>query len=565
MSTAPTLTPEFMYALGAGSTNADDLRALRSAVQRRRVRVLEAIRREALLVENSIADLIDATFQSVAAGRSGITGISDPFLGIWAEAVLRGERSIDEPGAAGRLVDFALDFDGEVHVDLTTLYGYVHLPRCGGHLELAGDRSANISMSAGFVEVRSDAGTATFTQEGATTAGAIIWYPDPMVRFEAGGLTLNIQLGSRDPATPAVGPSRPLHLDDRDFAMWTAHLGRAWQHLACHHSAAALAVSASTSVVIPQEGHDDTRHVSSSNSDGFGAFGLSFTEDLSTLAVGMVHETRHNLLSAALTEAELHDDNDAATFYAGWRDDPRPVGALMQGACAFAAVTDFWRREHDLNVDAGAQRRSALEVTRWWDFTMDAINQLATSDHVTPLGQAFLDGLCDLVGNKPKVEPLVAAAASDLIAEHRTAWHAARVTAAPEDPAPFAGTTLADAWNQRLFAITPTRHIDVVDLALAADDPAAATEAAFRALLDDPDDPAALFRFARALHGIGCFSTADSILQRLRSRNVTEIVNLLRRLAMSDAVNPSAVAEAIDHALDSGRRHELATASTGLC
>jgi hypothetical protein len=277
----------------------------------------------------------------------------------------------------------------------------------------------------------------------------------------------------------------------------------------------------------------------------------------------MVHETRHNLLSAALAEADLHDDDDSPTFYAGWRDDPRPVGALMQGACAFAAVTDFWRREHDLSDDGRSRRRSALEVTRWWAFTTDAIDQLATSDHVTPLGQAFLDGLRDLVGVRPKVEPLVAAAGSDLIAEHRTAWHAARAAAEPEDPAPFVGTTLADAWNQRLFAVSPRRHIDVVDLALVADDPAAATEVAAKALLQDPDDPAALFRFARALHRSERSSTSDSILRRLRSRNTAEIVNVLRRLILEGAVDASAVAEALDHMLTSGRPHELATTSTG--
>jgi HEXXH motif-containing protein len=563
MSTAPPLTADFLYALGAGSIEADDVLALTGSVQRRRVRVLEVIRREAAAAGSPASELIHATFQSIAAGRSTSTAINDPFLGIWAEAVLRGERSIDEPGAAGRLVDLGLDIDGAVHLDITTLDGHLHLARCGGHLDLAGHRSASVAVSAGLVEVRSGAGAAVLTPEGVTTDGAIVWHPSRTVRFDAGDLALNIELGSRDPATTAVGPSRPLNLDEAGFATWTSALGRAWGHLASHHTSAALAVAAATSVVIPQEGHDDTRHVSSSNSDGFGAIGLSFTEDLPTLAVGMVHETRHNLLSAALAEADLHDDDDSPTFYAGWRDDPRPVGALMQGACAFAAVTDFWRREHDLSDDGRSRRRSALEVTRWWAFTTDAIDQLATSDHVTPLGQAFLDGLRDLVGVRPKVEPLVAAAGSDLIAEHRTAWHAARAAAEPEDPAPFVGTTLADAWNQRLFAVSPRRHIDVVDLALVADDPAAATEVAAKALLQDPDDPAALFRFARALHRSERSSTSDSILRRLRSRNTAEIVNVLRRLILEGAVDASAVAEALDHMLTSGRPHELATTSTG--
>ena len=136
MSTAPPLTADFLYALGAGSIEADDVLALTGSVQRRRVRVLEVIRREAAAAGSPASELIHATFQSIAAGRSTSTAINDPFLGIWAEAVLRGERSIDEPGAAGRLVDLGLDIDGAVHLDITTLDGHLHLARCGGHLDL---------------------------------------------------------------------------------------------------------------------------------------------------------------------------------------------------------------------------------------------------------------------------------------------------------------------------------------------------------------------------------------------------------------------------------------------
>lgn len=559
MSAAPPLSPDLMYSLGAGCIDADDVRVLSSAVQRRRVRVLEVIRREAVAAGHPVAELIHSWFRSFGAGRATAAAIDDPFLGIWAEAVLRRERSLDEPGAASRFVDPSLDIEGRLNLEVSSADGVLHLPRCRGYLDLAGDRSARVSVSAGVVEVRSRLGTAVLSAEGVTTDGVIAWHPSREVRFEAGGLVLDIKLGSRDPAARAVGPSQPLELDEHELAAWTSELGRAWEHLARHHGAAALAVGTATSVVVPQEGHDDTRHVSSSNSDGFGVIGLSFTEDLPTLAVGLVHETRHNLLSAALTAVELHDDDDTASFYAGWRDDPRPVGALLQGACAFAAVTDFWRREHDLNDDGRVRRRSALEAIRWWSFTRDAVDQLRSSNQLTSLGLSFLDGLQDLLGAEPKVEALVTAAGSDLIAEHRTAWLAARAVASSDDTKPFAGTTLADAWNQRLFEAPPRGQVDVVDLALAGDDPAAAAEMAAEALLAHPEDPAALFRFARALDRSGRVSTSESILARIQSRSVEGIVNELRRLAEERSGGSLGMAEAIDEALISGRPHELAT------
>lgn len=563
MTPAPTLSPDFMYGLGAGSIDADDVRALFGAVQRRRVRLLEVIRRQAVAAGSPVADLIQAWFRSIADGRSVAAAIDDPFVGIWAEAVLRGERSIDEEGAANRFVAPALYLDRAIDLDVSSADGALYLPRCGGFLDLAGDPAARVSVSSGRVEVESRRGTALLTPEGVTVQGAIAWHPTRQVHFEAAGLDLRFHFGSRDHAARAVGPSQPLDLDEHSLVVWTSALGRAWEHLTTHHRAAALVVGAATSVVVPQEGHDDTRHVSSSNSDGFGVIGLSFTEDLPTLAVGLVHETRHNLLSAALTAVELHDDDDTARFYAGWRDDPRPVGALLQGACAFAAVTDFWRREHEVDADARVRRRSALEVTRWWTFTRDAVDQLRASGQLTSLGSSFLDGLQDLVGAQPKVEGSVAAASSDLVSEHRTAWHAARASAESDNLAPFVGTTLADAWNQRLFAAAPTRHVDAVDLALTGDDRAAAAEVAAEALLDHPDDPAALFRFARALHRVGRFGTSASILERIQSRSVDGIVSELRRLAEQSTVGSSAVAEAIDHVLIGERPHELAMTSKG--
>ncbi|MGZ4679707.1 MAG: aKG-HExxH-type peptide beta-hydroxylase, partial [Ilumatobacteraceae bacterium] len=520
-------------------------------------------RREAAAAGDPVAMLIQGWFRSIAAHPANAAVIQDPFVGIWSEAVLRGERSVDESGAATRLLGPHLDVVGTINFGVSTADGILHLPRCGGSLDLGADRAAMISVAAGRVEVESRQGTALLTEGAVTIDGAIAWRPTWQLRSEVGGLVLNVELGSDDPAVCAVGPSRPIHLAEQQRTAWTSVLKQAWALLAGHHRAAALVVAAATSVIVPQEAPEDTRHVSSSNSDAFGAIGVSFTEDLPTLAVALVHETRHNLLSAALTAVELLDDDGTARFYAGWRDDPRPVGALLQGACAFAAVTDFWRREHELTENARVRRRSALEATCWWSFTSDAVEQLRASNQLTPPGLSFVDGVQRLLGAEPTVERLVATAGSDLIAEHRTAWLAARAPAEPGDLAPFVTTTLADAWNQRLFDSPPRGHIDAVDLALTGNDPAAAAEIAAMALLERPDDPAGLFRFARALSRLGLIADSARIDRSIQARRVGPIVAELRRIKTADAAGFLVVAEAIDRAVVGGARlPALAAAAT---
>ena len=61
------------------------------------------------------------------------------------------------------------------------------------------------------------------------------------------------------------------------------------------------------------------------------------------LAVTLVHEFQHIKLGGLLHLAPLHDREPTRRLYAPWRDDPRPLGGLLQGVYAFTGVTDFWR------------------------------------------------------------------------------------------------------------------------------------------------------------------------------------------------------------------------------
>ena len=72
-------------------------------------------------------------------------------------------------------------------------------------------------------------------------------------------------------------------------------------------------------------------------------------------------------------------------FYAPWRDDPRPIEALLQGAYAHLGVTDYWRarRHRAEGPDAVA---AAERFARWRALTAEAIDTLADSGALTDRG-----------------------------------------------------------------------------------------------------------------------------------------------------------------------------------
>src|ERR1044072_7049241 len=58
-------------------------------------------------------------------------------------------------------------------------------------------------------------------------------------------------------------------------------------------------------------------------------------------AMTLAPEPPHAKLSALIALTPLPLPEDGSRYYAPWRDDPRPLGGLLQGAYAFLGITDF--------------------------------------------------------------------------------------------------------------------------------------------------------------------------------------------------------------------------------
>jgi uncharacterized protein len=141
------------------------------------------------------------------------------------------------------------------------------------------------------------------------------------------------------------------------------------------------------------------------------------------LALLIIHEFQHVKLGALSDMFDLWDRKDQRQFFAPWRQDPRPVGALLQGTYAHIGVTDYWRlRRHQVTgPDALA---AAEQFALWRMMTAEAIETLAGSGALTPLGARFVDGMratCSPWLGEP-VPETAATTAARLAAERREAW-----------------------------------------------------------------------------------------------------------------------------------------------
>jgi uncharacterized protein len=145
-------------------------------------------------------------------------------------------------------------------------------------------------------------------------------------------------------------------------------------------------------VIMPLQPAAAGRDVSAAARDAFGAIGVARPASPATLALLIMHEFQHVKLGAILDEYDLCDPADRRLFHAPWRTDQRPIEGLLQGTYAHLAVTDYWRRRRAA-VTGTAATEADEQFGRWNGHTRDAIDTLAASGALTPLGEMFVEGM----------------------------------------------------------------------------------------------------------------------------------------------------------------------------
>jgi uncharacterized protein len=335
--------------------------------------------------------------------------LAHPYVRAWAVACVRGEADPDRLAAVAAAAAARARLDAELAVPV--LDGWVPLPTLGCW-EVDRTGSTTIRIRQGKVMIDGEIGYR------------------PVPTLETGDVT--VALEDTDPYRdchewPAAPP-----LDEDEILAWRERFDEAWRLIERDHPAYAPGLAAGLSTIVPLRPAAPGGDVSSTARHAFGAVAIALPADPATLALLLIHEYQHVKLGAVLDLFDLYDSDDTDLYYAPWRDDPRPLEGLLQGTYAHIAVADFWRARR--LADPGDEAAAAFARWRWQ--TAEAIDTLAASGSLTPLGERFAAGMRATV--RPWLDepvPDAARSAAERSARrHREAWSAAK--GSNDDPHP---------------------------------------------------------------------------------------------------------------------------------
>lgn len=413
-------------ALAAGYGAAEPVSALMAAQGSVRRALLRLVReRSGQDASGTFAaawDLLTRLDKSAPAATDEV--LAHPYVRAWVERCLRTTGAAADAGHLASIAAAVAVRSGTLaELDVPVTGGHVHLPTLG-RLRVGDEAAATATLSVldvGAFEVRAPRGK--WRVDPGDAEPDEDWQPVRVLR--AGEFA--VRLEDTDPYRdchqwPAAG-----RLTAAEAAAWQACFTEAWRLIEDAYPRYAPGVAAGLSTLVPLANDQPGREISAAARQAFGAVAAALPASGADLALLILHEFQHVKLGALTDMFDLCDRTDRQVFFAPWRDDPRPLGALLQGTYAHIAVTDFWRgRRHQVS---GPEARTAAErFARWRMMTAQAVETLAGSGALTPSGARFVDGMRVTVESwlgEPVPEAALTAA-SRWAAERREAWQRQR-------------------------------------------------------------------------------------------------------------------------------------------
>ncbi|WP_250400720.1 aKG-HExxH-type peptide beta-hydroxylase [Streptomyces cellostaticus] len=413
MTPAPIPAEDF-GALAGTRPAARGTRTLRAAIHARRMLLLKSLlvrtdRQRRLLDPAVRRDFERAWALLTAAERTGPAAVREvldyPTTGAWLAAALAApqgaafERHLAH--LAGVAVAAAVRAGHPPAGTLAVPTGLLALPGLGvlrcpsGRVRLAGGPGgARIADDGGHTEAVLPHPASPTGPGASRTADGSGW---SALRTLPGG---TVRLDDLDPyrtPLPGTGPG-PLRAADRcdcPWGTWARRWRRARELLTAVDGCRAAETGAVLRAVVPLAAPDTgAAPMGATLRSAPGAALLQLPGTARELAESLVHETHHTKLAALDELVPLCRPGKGASHRVGWRPDPRPVPAVLQGAYAHLALTDLWWR---VRTGAGAapawRRRAGERFEGLREEVGQALSLLLESDELTPAGREFVQGM----------------------------------------------------------------------------------------------------------------------------------------------------------------------------
>ena len=394
------LPDDVFSALAAGGSGVRALHHLATAQYSKHLLLLRGVADAAESLGHPQAARARRAYDLLAAIQEQAPGDVDtvvrhPAVGAWAWRTLRalhgsGAMVGAEPGQFAALAAAAaIRSRTPCTLDVPVTDGAVTLPSLGAATLPGPERAAVVRCTADGAAVFAAGGRVLVPADPDESAPG--WRPLPRIVTEASGMTLHLLIDDLDPLRmPATANVAP-RLTAEDIDWWHAALREAWTLLVRYHPTTAEEIAAAIRVLTPLTSPPDGQ-VSASSRETFGTVALSAPPDARSFALTLCHEVQHTKLAAVIDIIALTRPDDGRRWYAPWRDDPRPIGALLQGSYAFLGVSGFWRRQRR-HEDGAAAVLAHSEFVRWQAASQLAVASLLASGQLTPAGEQFVTGM----------------------------------------------------------------------------------------------------------------------------------------------------------------------------
>lgn len=279
----------------------------------------------------------------------------------------------------------------------------IDVPVRDGLVPFPGLGSLRVADQAGWVRLISDgerllagghaevACAALVPDDGSATA-VPHWTGTPLVRAVADGQDWEVLLEIADRYLDCYALPMQVGLGAADITAWRCQIQAGWEMLVRHHAWAAGPIAVGTTVIVPLASRSDLD--SATSPAAFGAIATSLPPSAVSMAETLIHEFQHIKLSGLMDMLPLIEPG-GEKGYAPWRDDPRPMGGILQGLYAFTGIVRFWDVQRHLATDADEFFRASVLYERWRLAGELVVGPLRDQGRLTPDGVRFITALSE--------------------------------------------------------------------------------------------------------------------------------------------------------------------------